>query len=278
MHSARNNAAAPTPKDETPHPQLRMRDLVRETGLPRETIHFYLAGGLLPRPKKTGRNTAVYGAEHVRRARLIKSIQEKHFLPLRAIRALLEDADDTSFSSAQRSLIKELRVHLGPTATAKLGPRVLVTDILAQGELSKKEIAELCDRGAVTIEGRGAKASVSSEDADLLRAWARLKAVGISPERGFMPQDLDIIEVAISRLARREIVLFTERYAAVGGEEAARVATEAVPIVNQIISILHWRRIRSFIAEISERDTLAAAAAAHASKRKNGSKGNLGPR
>jgi DNA-binding transcriptional MerR regulator len=243
-------------EDQGARAKLRMRDVVRETGLPRETLHFYLAEGLLPRPKKTGRNTAFYNWEHVRRARLIKSIQEKHFLPLRAIRALLEDADDSSFSAPQQSLIKELRVRLGPSPAAQHRQRVLLADILKQESIPKKEIGEFCDRGVIAIEGTGRNTSVSAEDAELLHAWARLKAVGISPERGFMPRDLEIIEEAISRLVRREIEFFTERYASVGGEEAARVATEAVPILNQIISIVHWRKIRSFIAEFSEKNAL----------------------
>ena len=46
---------------------LRMRDLVRESGLPRETIHFYKLQGLLPEPIKTGRNTALYTREHLER-------------------------------------------------------------------------------------------------------------------------------------------------------------------------------------------------------------------
>jgi DNA-binding transcriptional MerR regulator len=237
--------------------ELRMRDVVRETGLPRETIHFYLAEKLLPPPTKTGRNTALYTLEHVRRARLIKSIQEKHFLPLRAIRALLEDAEDASLSAAQRLLITELRVRLGPSTAAQDSQRALLTDILKQGGISKKEIDEFRNRGVIVTEGTGRKTSVSREDAELLHAWARLKTVGISPERGFMPSDLKIIEDAISRLARREIELFTERYASVGGDEAARVATEAVPIVNQIISIIHWRKVWSLIAEFSEKNAVS---------------------
>ena len=122
--------------------ELRMRDVVRETGLPRETIHFYVAEGLLPRPKKTGRNTAFYSWEHVRRARLVKSIQEKHFLPLRAIRALLEDADDASLSAAQQSLVKELRVRLGPSTVAQHRQRVLLADILEKEGIPKKEVGE----------------------------------------------------------------------------------------------------------------------------------------
>jgi len=231
-----------------------MRDIVRETSLPRETIHFYLAEGLLPPPTKTGRNTALYSWEHVRRARLIKSIQDKHFLPLRAIRALLEDADDSSLSTAQQGLIKELRVRLGPSTAVQHPPRVLLRDLVKQHGFSKKEIDEFRNGRVITVAGRGGTASVTREDAELLHAWARLKAVGISPERGFMPRDLAVIEDAISQLVRREIEFFTERYASVGGDEAARVVTEAVPILNQIISIVHWRKIWSFLAEVSERN------------------------
>jgi len=35
-----------------------------------------------------------------------------------------------------------------------------------------------------------------------------------------MPHDLEFVEDAISRLVRREIEFFTERYASVGADEA----------------------------------------------------------
>lgn len=67
-------------------PRLRMRDVCARTGLARSTIHHYIREGLLPQPRKTGRNAALYDEEFVRRAQLIKSLQEKTHLPLRAIR------------------------------------------------------------------------------------------------------------------------------------------------------------------------------------------------
>jgi DNA-binding transcriptional MerR regulator len=254
MHSAENESGRPQIEGRPKGRGLRMRDIVRETGLPRETIHFYLAEGLLPPPTKTGRNTALYTWEHVRRAQLIKSMQDKHFLPLRAIRALLEDEGDSSLSAEQQALIKELRVRLGPSAATQHPQRVRLQDIVKQHGFSKKEIAELRNGGVITVEGKGGAASVTREDAELLDAWARLKAVGISPERGFRPRDIELIDDAVSQLVRREVDLFAERYAAVGADEAARVVTEAVPILNQIISIVHWRKIWSFLAEASERN------------------------
>ena len=58
--------------------RYRMRDLVRESGLPRETIHYYLAEGLLPPPLKTGRNTALYSEDHLYRLTFDGSIADEH--------------------------------------------------------------------------------------------------------------------------------------------------------------------------------------------------------
>ncbi|MCA1830355.1 MAG: MerR family transcriptional regulator, partial [Actinobacteria bacterium] len=69
--------------------RLRMRDVCARTGLARSTIHHYIREGLLPKPEKTGRNTALYDEEFVRRARIVKALQEKTHLPLAAIRKTL---------------------------------------------------------------------------------------------------------------------------------------------------------------------------------------------
>ncbi len=52
--------------------RFRMRDLVEQTGLTRETIHYYLSEGLLPPAIKTGRNTALYTEQHLERLRKIQ--------------------------------------------------------------------------------------------------------------------------------------------------------------------------------------------------------------
>ena len=71
-------------------PTYRMRDLCALTGLSRQAIHFYIQQGLLPPGHKTGRNTAFYGPEHVERVNVIRRLQHELFLPLKAIRALLD--------------------------------------------------------------------------------------------------------------------------------------------------------------------------------------------
>ena len=59
-----------------------MRDLVAGSGLPRTTIHHYLREGLLPPPRKTAANAAVYGPEHVERLELLRALRGPELGPL----------------------------------------------------------------------------------------------------------------------------------------------------------------------------------------------------
>ena len=56
---------------------FKMKDLCERTGLERQVIHFYIQQGLLPEGKKTGRNMAYYGEQHVERVKLIRKLQHE---------------------------------------------------------------------------------------------------------------------------------------------------------------------------------------------------------
>lgn len=77
-------------KEESLPAPLRMAELSARSGMPRETIHFYLREGLLPRPRKGGRTVAYYGEEHLERLRTIRRLREEKYLPLAVIRRLLD--------------------------------------------------------------------------------------------------------------------------------------------------------------------------------------------
>src|SRR4051794_17709453 len=61
---------------------MRMAELALRSGVSRETIHFYLREGLLPRPRKGGRTVAYYDEEHLSRLTLIRTLREEKYLPL----------------------------------------------------------------------------------------------------------------------------------------------------------------------------------------------------
>ncbi len=67
----------------------RMQELVKATGVPKSTILFYRAQGLLPPPLETGPNSAVYDPACVERIRFIRGLQANHRLTLAEIRERL---------------------------------------------------------------------------------------------------------------------------------------------------------------------------------------------
>src|SRR4051794_41352407 len=84
---------SPTRDDISAHrPQelLRMGELAEASGVPAPTIKHYLREGLLPEPVRTSRNMAYYPPEFVDRIKLIKQLQEERFMPLRAIKHVID--------------------------------------------------------------------------------------------------------------------------------------------------------------------------------------------
>src|SRR5882672_4687120 len=73
---------------------LRMGELAEASGVPAPTIKHYLREGLLPEPVKTSRIMAYYPPEFVDRIKLIKQLQEERFMPLRAIKSVLDEDPD----------------------------------------------------------------------------------------------------------------------------------------------------------------------------------------
>ena len=76
---------------------LKMSELAERSGVSAGTIKHYLREGLLggrDEVKKTSRNMAWYPPEYVERVRLIKRLQERRYMPLKAIRRVLDEEED----------------------------------------------------------------------------------------------------------------------------------------------------------------------------------------
>ncbi|MFZ5643599.1 MAG: MerR family transcriptional regulator [Bacillota bacterium] len=72
---------------------MRINELVRRSGVPRTTIHFYLREGLLHPPVKTGRTMAYYNDSHLRRLQLINKLKVDHRLPMAMLKERLDKLD-----------------------------------------------------------------------------------------------------------------------------------------------------------------------------------------
>ena len=65
---------------------MKIGELVKRTGVPKETIHYYIREGLLRKPRKSGSNVAEYTEGHVERILLVKELRDIFFLPIHDIK------------------------------------------------------------------------------------------------------------------------------------------------------------------------------------------------
>jgi len=231
---------------------FKMKDLCERTGLPRQVIHFYIQQGLVPEGHKTGRNMAYYGDEHVERVLLVRKLQHERFLPLKAIRALLEERDE-AFSPAQRKQLVDVRAHLGPS----LRPRderpatIDVSEELARLGLLPDDVDGMVEAGilatVVTDDGR---TLIARDDVWLLEMWADVRRAGFTRELGFSSRDLSIYERAISLMFQGETQLLAPRLNAVPPAEAAQMLERVLPLVHAFIARYHVARAKSFLSTL----------------------------
>lgn len=70
---------------------MKIKELVQRTQISKETIHYYIREGLLPKPRKRCKNMADYDESYIEKIRRIKELQYNHFLPLAVIKEILKN-------------------------------------------------------------------------------------------------------------------------------------------------------------------------------------------
>jgi DNA-binding transcriptional MerR regulator len=249
--------SAPRPPRRRPAPAVRykMKELTALTGVTRPVVHFYIQQGLLPAGEKTGRNTAFYGDEHVQRIRLIRRLQEERFLPLKAIKAVL-DAEREAFTPAQRATLVEAMQRLGDSLKpAAGGPAPVVVDgLLAELGLDRTDLVRLDALGVLALaqDDRG-RTVVRREDVWVLQFWGELRDAGFTPELGFGTDDLAIYVEAIEKFIRYEAGWLGRIVDKVSPERLAQMVDRGVPLIHSFLTRHHESKVRAFITTLDAR-------------------------
>jgi DNA-binding transcriptional MerR regulator len=228
----------------------RMKDLCELTGLSRQAIHFYIQEGLLPEGQKTGRNMAWYGPEHVERLSLIRRLQEERFLPLKAIRAMLDD-ETADLAASQRSLLLEVRSRLPPRLGGEdAPPSIDLADAIARHGVTAAEAEQLIDAGLLPVREIDGRRVMAVSAQWILDAWAQLRDLGFSAANGFSPADLAVYEEAASTLVRREAAMVAARLTHLPPDQLATLLEKALPLVHSAFVQFHTAAMRTFFAAI----------------------------
>lgn len=234
--------------DEFPY---RMKDLCNRTGLSRQVVHFYIEQGLLPEGHKTGRNMAYYSEAHVERLRVIRQLQQEQFLPLRAIRAVL-DEEEGGFTTQQRRLLLDVKHRLGSLAAQSAAEPELVPlhPLLLRAGVSREDAEAIARTGVVTITKKKGRAHVAKDDAWMIELWGELRAAGFTRALGFVPEDVTGFAEEIESIFAKETAMLKQRLSHLPPEEVARLVEAAVPLLNQFMARYHENLVRKFFASI----------------------------
>ncbi|MCA9631776.1 MAG: MerR family transcriptional regulator [Myxococcales bacterium] len=248
--SQRTRRSAPPEVDRERYP-YRMKDLCDLTGLERQVIHFYIQQGLVPPGFKKGRNMAFYGEEHLERIQLVRQLQHERFLPLKAIRAIIEGQDD-HFTPEQRVLLSAVKARIGDSLGApSQGRRTIdVAPLLEQHGVKPHELVQLAELGLLTTMVEKGVTRVPEDDAWVLELWGQLRSAGFSSELGFEVKDLAPFETAVGQLFEAEKSMLTERLADLPPEEVAQLVMRALPLITTFITRFHEVKIRNFFSAL----------------------------
>jgi DNA-binding transcriptional MerR regulator len=233
---------------------LRISDLARETGVSTATIKFYMREGLLPPPTlKTGRNMAYYDRSFATRIRFIKELQQKRFLPLDVIKAIL-DQNDSIISPSELDTLLGLEgtfyeaIHFTPGQLP-----MTVEQALERYAIDREDFDFAVQLGALEPVHRGGGLYIEGDDILMLETMSELDRAGLRkdliPNRVSLPIYVDAIE----KLAREELKMFTR--AVTGKVEEGHVATMAlagVKLVERFIVLLRRKLLLRLIQELRQ--------------------------
>jgi DNA-binding transcriptional MerR regulator len=220
---------------------LRMGELAEASGVPAPTIKHYLREGLLPEPVKTSRNMAYYPPEFVDRIRLIKRLQEERFMPLKAIRSVLEDGPgraEAMLELEDRILDRALSAERSRTSAAEARKRYGVP---------KEVLDRLEELEVLSPNTRG----YSPSDVKIIEAISRFRAGGYDEQIGFTVYDTLRYKTALEELVRQEVDVVMNRLAGeVPPERVVEMLESGAQPLQDLIAALHTKLL---VAELERR-------------------------
>jgi DNA-binding transcriptional MerR regulator len=205
-----------------PHPYdvreagMRISELSRLTNAPKETIHFYVREGLIPRPRKQGKNVADYDESYIERILLIKKIQDHFFLPLSLIKKIIKRHD----RSPELKAILDLRVGYFSPLDQLLEEDVVGEEAFCDTTgMAAKWLAQFEEWGVISSKiFKGAKV-YSQDDVIMGRLLVDLDRAGFGPKDGLDPSALrqyidlfsKIVKLAHERFLNTHLDQYTPR-------------------------------------------------------------------
>jgi len=193
---------------------MKISELVDRTKVPKETIHYYMREGLIPRPRKSGRNVMNYTKVHVEQILLIKQIQDNFFLPLSLIKKIVKQV---AHSPELKSLL-ELRSDFHSPVDQLLQKETVGEEAFREiTGLAAEWLAKFEEWRIITFQKSDGKKIYSQDDVIIGKLLVALDNAGFGPKDGFDPENIkryvdlfrDIVVMAHTSYLKTDLEKFT---------------------------------------------------------------------
>jgi DNA-binding transcriptional MerR regulator len=226
---------------------VKISELVQRAQVSRETIHYYIREGLLPKPRKRGRNVADYDEFFIKRLQLIKELQDHRFLPLSIIKKVLRNQRE----SPERETMLQLHSEYFRPVDQLLPGEIQGQEAFREATgLGRKWLAKMEEWGIISPEVRDGQKRYSQDDITLGKVVVDMDRIGLGPKDGFDPEALRHY-----RDLFRQIVVMSHRYFMEGAlgkctpQEYAQRAVRA----SEVMSVFFYHLYRKLSREENRR-------------------------
>lgn len=217
---------------------LKISELAEASGVSSGTIKHYLREGLLPEPVKTSRNMAYYPPEFVERIKLIKQLQEERFMPLKHIKAVLDEDPGRA-----RALV-ELEDRILESALEGERSRVSAAEIGRRYAVPREVLDRLEQLGVLSPNSRG----YGPSDVRIVEAISRFRAGGYDERIGFTVYDTLRYKRALEGLVKEEVQVLVERLAGeMEPDRVVKLLQDGIEPLQDLMAALH---AKALVAEL----------------------------
>jgi DNA-binding transcriptional MerR regulator len=228
---------------------MKISQLVKRTGVPKETIHFYIREGLLRKPRKSGVNSAEYNETYVDQIQLIKDLRDNYYLPIPEIKKIVKDFRKQSPSD---QAISQFHSRFFRPADRLFANEIKGRAAFCQATgLGEKWLAKAEEWGVITPGiSQDDETVYSPDDVAIGKLMVDMDRLGFGPKDGYDPEDLRYI----GEFVRKYVVDIVRKYY----EDNLKKITskEDVERANQyheVISLFFYHLFHKFVRKATRR-------------------------
>jgi DNA-binding transcriptional MerR regulator len=226
---------------------MKISELVKRTGVPKETIHFYIREGLLRKPRKSGVNSAEYNERYVDQIQLIKDLRDNYYLPIPEIKKVVKDFNKQSPSD---QAVSQFYSRFFRPADRLLTKEVIGRETFRQATgLGRKWLDKAEEWDLITPEKRNGDVVYSPDDLAIGKLMVDMDHLGFGPKDGFDPEDLR----RIAEFLKKYVVTVSRKYYENNLEKlTSKEYVERASQYHEVISLFFYHLYRKFIREATK--------------------------